>query len=464
MKKTELQLLWPFYVTAFSSSASSVALPVWMIFFQAHFSFLQISFALSLQSLASIMFEIPTGAIADLFGRKVSVVSGIVLQGLLWLVLPFIDSETILYFAFFLMGFLRTLESGADHAWMVDWLKGNKQAKLIQEMFIKINSLHSVGRVLSSLLATLLLLFMEIRFLFFVQGCGYILESALLFFFAREKVRQRRRKVKNLLHHALHAPDEGVRFLLKNKPLLSLVLATTFAVCSKDFGCIVWQPLLVDLSLPAEQLGMVFATASVIGIFAPFLSRRLLKKIDREERYLSFTTLIEFSVLASLYFAHKPFFTLGIVVYIAVELISDLQAPVRSMYFQTLVPSNIRATVGSVQSMIFAVFSCFVTMVGGYAMDLKGPQMAIVGFSLFLIPAGILYLRIKVVAAATRSGNHGSRRQPLAWLERWAFLARLFIASRTTIFISVCPTPFMLQPVCSRQPRYWGCPATAARR
>jgi len=204
LKKTELQLLWPFYVTAFSSSASSVALPVWMIFFQTHFSFLQISFALSLQSLASIMFEIPTGAIADLFGRKVSVVSGIVLQGLLWLALPFIHSETVLYFAFFLMGFLRTLESGADHAWMVDWLKGNKQAKLIQEMFIKINSLHSVGRVLSSLLATLLLLFMEIRFLFFVQGCGYILESALLFFFAREKVRQRRRTAKNLLHHALH--------------------------------------------------------------------------------------------------------------------------------------------------------------------------------------------------------------------------------------------------------------------
>ena len=396
LNRTEFRLLWPFYITALVSSSFSVAVPVWVIFFQKNFSFLQISFALSLQSIAAILFEIPSGAVADVFGRKASVVTGIVLQGLLWLALPFIDHDLLLYAAFFLMGLLRTLESGADKAWMVDWLKENQKGKLIREMFIKIHSLHSAGTVVSSLVASILLFSQEMRSLFFVQGCGYIIESFLLFFFAKESLHQgKRMRMGALIANAVKTTKAGVCFVRRSKPLLYLLLATTFAVCSKDFGCIAWQPLLVDLSLPMEHLGIVFSIAGAVGIIAPFFAKVLLKKYRRESDYLTATNLVEFLFIFSLCLIHKPYVTFGVMVYLFAMLISNLQLPIMSSCFQSLIPSRIRATVASVQSVVFAVFSLIVTAVGGLLMDRYGPKTAMVFFSFLLIPAALFYMRIK---------------------------------------------------------------------
>lgn len=380
---------------ALIASSFSVALSVWIIFFQHKFTFTQISFGLTFQAVAAILFEVPTGAIADIFGRKFSVVSGIMLQGLMWLALPFIDLPALLYLAFFLMGALRTLESGADKAWMIDWLKCNNEEKLVHEMFIKIQSLNSAGLVIGSLLTTLLLFLFEIKHLFFVQGCGYLFAGLLLFFFTKENIYKRNTTNKRVIHDTLHVSKEGINFLLKDKALLYLVLATSFAICSKDFGVVAWQPLLVDLSLPVKYLGIVFSGVSLIGIITPFLSKKILKKIGREKNYLTITTIIEFIFLISLYFVDNTFFTYGIIVYISVMAVTDLQSPVGSLYFQSFIPSKIRATMGSVQSMIFAIFSSFSTIIGGYIMDNTGPKMALVCFSLFLIPAAFFYLRIK---------------------------------------------------------------------
>ena len=380
LNRTEFRLLWPFYITALVSSSFSVAVPVWVIFFQKNFSFLQISFALSLQSIAAILFEIPSGAVADVFGRKASVVTGIVLQGLLWLALPFIDHDLLLYAAFFLMGLLRTLESGADKAWMVDWLKENQKGKLIREMFIKIHSLHSAGTVVSSLVASILLFSQEMRSLFFVQGCGYIIESFLLFFFAKESLHQgKRMRMGALIANAVKTTKAGVCFVRG----------------SKDFGCIAWQPLLVDLSLPMEHLGIVFSIAGAVGIIAPFFAKVLLKKYRRESDYLTATNLVEFLFIFSLCLIHKPYVTFGVMVYLFAMLISDLQLPIMSSCFQSLIPSRIRATVASVQSVVFAVFSLIVTAVGGLLMDRYGPRTAMVCLSFLLIPAAFFYMRIK---------------------------------------------------------------------
>lgn len=380
---------------ALIASSFSVALSVWIIFFQHKFTFTQISFGLTFQAVAAILFEVPTGAIADIFGRKFSVVSGIMLQGLMWLALPFIDLPALLYLAFFLMGALRTLESGADKAWMIDWLKCNNEEKLVHEMFIKIQSLNSAGLVIGSLLTTLLLFLFEIKHLFFVQGCGYLFAGLLLFFFTKENIYKRNTTNKRVIYDTLHVSKEGINFLLKDKALLYLVLATSFAICSKDFGVVAWQPLLVDLSLPVKYLGIVFSGVSLIGIITPFLSKKILKKIGHEKNYLTITTIIEFIFLISLYFVDNTFFTYGIIVYISVMAVTDLQSPVGSLYFQSFIPSKIRATMGSVQSMIFAIFSSFSTIIGGYIMDNTGPKMALVCFSLFLIPAAFFYLRIK---------------------------------------------------------------------
>ena len=73
------------------------------------------------------------------------------------------------------MGLARTLESGADKAWMIDWLKDNKKDTLIHDMFIKMQSLNRAGSALGLLFSTVLLFILDMKYLFLIQGAGLLL-------------------------------------------------------------------------------------------------------------------------------------------------------------------------------------------------------------------------------------------------------------------------------------------------
>ncbi len=393
--RKEWRLLWPFYMMELTAAALSVALPVWVVFVQHRFSFFQISIAVSLQAIAGLLLEIPTGAFADTFGRKYSVVSGYALQACAWFAVPYVDSPLLLYATFVLMGGAGALQSGAEMAWIVDWLKWHGKPNLVHDMLIKSQSLVSIGLVLASLFGSLLLVFLEVEVLFFIQGFGYLAVAVFLLLFSKEHhLRRRRVRTIELVGATASAMRDGVGYLLHHRRLLYLVLASAFAVCAKDFGCLAWQPLFVDLALPVQYLGIVFSIVSLAGIVTPFFSKRLLAGLGHERRYLALTTFAECTLLLTLYFVHKPLFLLAGLIYLLVSVLGDLQSPVSTLCFQSMIPSNVRATLGSVQSMIFAVFSLASTTVGGYLMEHEGPRIAVMLSALYLIPAALCYLRM----------------------------------------------------------------------
>ncbi|MEM2956416.1 MAG: MFS transporter [Candidatus Pacearchaeota archaeon] len=394
-KKDELRLLWPFYLMVFLAGAFSVVFPIWIIFFQQKFTYLQISFALAISSAAMILFEIPTGAFADIFGRKSSVILSLILRSLVWFVLPFVSTPFILYTAFFFIGVFMTFKSGADEAWIIDWLKHNKKENLIHEMYIKIQSIHSIGFVIGPLLTTLLLFFLEMKHLFFVEGSGALFISLMLIFFAKEYFVRRKAKLREKAYHTIKTIKRGTSYLFSHKTLFYLIIAEMAIAFAQEFNIVAWQPLLVDLALPVQYLGLIFSAVSVIGIATPFLTKKLLKQIGYEKHYLALTTALQFLALISLCFIERPFFLLGVAVFLLINIMADLRLPVRSMYFQSFVPNKIRATTTSTQSMILSAVAFFVIVAGGYIIDKIGPKMAIVAFAFFLIPATIFYLLIK---------------------------------------------------------------------
>lgn len=67
-----------------------------------------------------LLFEVPTGVIADTVSRRFSVVIGVVGSGVAFLVLGFSNGFAGAVVANLLWGFFATLESGADVAWLTD--------------------------------------------------------------------------------------------------------------------------------------------------------------------------------------------------------------------------------------------------------------------------------------------------------------------------------------------------------
>ena len=397
-KKDELKLLWPFYLVAVLTYSVAVINPIVIVFFSRKFSLFQVSLAMALNSAAGILFEMPSGALADLIGRKPSLVLAFILSGMLIIIMPFINTPPLFYMAFFASGVVYTLQSEADEAWMMDWLLHNKKETLMHDMFMKLDSLRSIGFVIGSLLSTLILFFLEMRHLFYVHGIGFILIGIFLLFIREDFRKYERANIQNIMKTA-HMSKQGVSFIFEHKSLLYLVLATTIACFPRTFH-IAWQPLLVDLSLPAKYLGIVYSVEGLIGIVAPLFVKRLLAKFENEKNYFIAISLLEFLVLLSLILVDKPFFIYGIAIYLFVRFITSLEIPAFSALFHSLVPSGIRATVGSAKAMALSVVSFVSMVVGGYLIDKFGPKVTIVLYSFFLIPAIFFYSRIK-----TKEGN-----------------------------------------------------------
>lgn len=73
-RKTLSDFLTPFYISAFIQSACKLITPFYIIyFFSIGLDFWQIALISSLRSVVGLVCEIPTGAIADLYGKKFSV-------------------------------------------------------------------------------------------------------------------------------------------------------------------------------------------------------------------------------------------------------------------------------------------------------------------------------------------------------------------------------------------------------
>ena len=173
---------------------------------------------------------------------------------------------------------------------------------------------------------------------------------------------------------ALQNLRAGSTLLLKNKSLLYMSLATALVSLTLDVAIVSWQPLLIALSMPAKYLGIIYSLANLIGIIIPFFTKKLLRLMGQENIYLAVTTFIQFIILLSLCLVEKPLFLFGVFIFLMIEFTRDLQLPIDYMYSQSFMPSAIRATSSSIQSVIAIIFSTIGLVAAGQIMDKTGSQ------------------------------------------------------------------------------------------
>ena len=107
-----------------------VSMPIIVLFFQEHG--LSLSKVMILQSIYSIsvaLFEIPSGYIADIFGRKKAIIISTILSFIGYVLFSFFSDFTVFIIAEILIGVGGVLCSGSDSAIIYDTLIENNDKK-----------------------------------------------------------------------------------------------------------------------------------------------------------------------------------------------------------------------------------------------------------------------------------------------------------------------------------------------
>lgn len=116
------------------------------------FSLIDVGICESVFHVVSLLCEMPTGIISDLYGRRVSRLLGRIIDVISIVLLMLAQSQWMIYLSFILSALSYTMESGTDSAYVYDLLLEENQ----QGEFTKIQGKREAIMQLAILLATTL--------------------------------------------------------------------------------------------------------------------------------------------------------------------------------------------------------------------------------------------------------------------------------------------------------------------
>src|SRR3989338_2173266 len=127
-------------------------LPILALYYQESlFSVKNVALIFSIEALFSVIFEVPTGAIADLFGRKRTLILATVINILGIAVLSIGGNMAMFVVYAVLVSLARSLNSGTDTALMYDTLKNEGKENFYKKMSGMYMSIWPIGATIGSI-------------------------------------------------------------------------------------------------------------------------------------------------------------------------------------------------------------------------------------------------------------------------------------------------------------------------
>jgi MFS family permease len=325
----------------------------------AGLSFFEVFVANAAYSVGTVLFEIPTGVVADTLGRRASFLASsavLALVTVLYLLLAELEAG-VLPFALVsvLLGLGFTFYSGAIEAWLVDALTATGYTGVLDTIFARGQQVTGaamlVGTVGGGLVGQIDL------------SGPYLIRSALLVaVFAIALVAMhdigytpRRVSARELPAVMAATARAGVTFGWAQRPIRLLMIVSAIETGFLFFAFYAWQPYLLEL-LGRDAVWVAGLVSAGIAL-ATIAGNQV---VQVASRYCGRRTTLMLAAagaqtIAALVLGLTTSFWIALVGLLGVMAASGVMTPVRQAYIQQLIPSEQRATVTSFDSMVGGV-------------------------------------------------------------------------------------------------------------
>lgn len=343
--------IYGFYLATLLQNAFKVITPFYIIYFVAlGFSFWQIALISSLRSIIGLLFEIPTGMIADIYGKKTSVILGYSLSGLSLLLVPLTDNFLWIAVIFCFNAFFETFFTGADNAWMSDRIE-TENPEAMKSFFMKKRSLRNIGFIVAGLLWACIVHYLGMEYLRYVYGGGLLLASGILCMIPDGRRGYHWEEEESILSQIfLHHLRSSRKYLAQHKTLWLLFAGMGIFLILDELTGLIWSPYLEQLGFSIENLGYLSSLLWLLWAGVPLLLEKVLKKKKNTPLILGILLLIFVGIL--IFAGLTSSITVLIILYIIYNFIDDIIFPVDELLTNQLISAEKRATVLSMKSVI----------------------------------------------------------------------------------------------------------------
>jgi MFS family permease len=299
-------------------------------------------------SLFMFLLEVPTGTIADRFGRKWSLVTGALFAGAAFMMFGIVRSYALFFVANFLCAVGATCISGADQALLYDRLLAAGRGDDGRRVLARYQAFGSagimIGFVLGSLLAGSRLLPRprSLALVFLASGVVFLL-AVVPMLFVHEPARGEK------LRHPLREGWEGMRALLAPGELRRLALNYATLSATGFFMFWFYQSLAAEAAVPLAANGVLGAGLNLLGMLLLWKVATLEKRLGLSRLLLGSALVLGLGYLGLACFRPAVFALPAAFVIVGMKL---LRAPLLTDLINRLVDSRRRATILSGVSML----------------------------------------------------------------------------------------------------------------
>lgn len=343
------------------------------------------------------IFEIPTGVVADVYSRRLSVIIGMVLVGAGFILEGSIPIFAWIVIAQILWGVGYTFTSGASDAWIADEI-GEKQAG---QAYLRGAQASQVGALLG-IGFSVALASIHVQVAVIGGGICFVVLGIFLMLMMSEKGFQAVSKEDRESWPALfHTFKAGV-VLIRQKPVLItiMIISLFYGMFSEGFDRL-WTPHLLKSFIfpeafnlePVMWFGLINAVGLVLAIIAIEVVNR---RIDTNNHRTVVVTLVVVHLLTMagvLVFALTDRFSLALAVLWMMVMVRRMYGPLLAVWINPQLTARVRATVLSIRGQMDAFGQMGGGPILGVIATLRTIPYALIVSVVFLIPALGLYVK-----------------------------------------------------------------------
>ncbi|HET8787672.1 MAG TPA: MFS transporter [Actinomycetes bacterium] len=347
-----------------------------------------------------VLFEVPTGVVADTWGRRASYLLGSVslaistaLYWLAWQVeAPFWAWATTSV----LLGLGFTFFSGATEAWLVDALKFTGFKGNLESVFAKGQIVAGAAMLSGSVLGGLVAQWTNLGVPYILRALALVVTFVVAFVFMRDwgfvpkPGKHPVREMGQVLRGSVH-------FGLGNPPVRWMMLAAPFSFGVGIYAFYAMQPYLLELYGDEQAYSIAGLAAAIVAgaqIIGGMAAPRVRLLFRRRTSAILGGLVLEGGLLVLLGLTTAFWVAVGLLVLWGLTAAATL--PIRQAYMNGLIPSEQRATVLSFDNLLGSSGGVVIQPALGKVADVWSYSTS------YLVAAGVHLMGVPFVALARR--------------------------------------------------------------
>ncbi len=359
-------------------------------------SYSEIGILYAIREISINLFEIPSGVVADTYGRKNALVFSFVLYIFSFLIFYLSANFWFFSVAFILYGMADAFRSGTHKGMIMHYLKNRNWDNHKVTYYGHTRACSQRGSAIASLVAGgIVFYYGSYHYIFLFSIIPYLINLLLVLSYPKElnslPIVTNRKRISYL------ETWKTLFYVLKQVRVLQIVnvaaLFTAYQKSIKDYiqplmlQVVLMIPLLNTYSIDKKKgllIGVFYFIIYLLTAKASQFSGKIAKNNVRKTIYR--TMLIGFSsgILSGVFYLNK-LWVFSLLVFVNVYLIENIRKPILTGALVDEIPPKIVTSVLSVQSLLRTIFSVILVLLLGFFSQYFGIGMAFLLVSLLLL-------------------------------------------------------------------------------